>query len=51
VARAQDLLLGALTRMGYRPAEAERAIVALGPRLDTDTLADLVRDALSLLAK
>jgi Holliday junction DNA helicase RuvA len=50
-ARAQDLLLGALTRMGYRPAEAERAIVALGPRLDTDTLADLVRDALSLLAK
>jgi|SRR5580692_5432075 Holliday junction DNA helicase RuvA len=50
-ARAQDLLLGALTRMGYRPAEAERAIVALGPRLDTGTLADLVRDALSLLAK
>lgn len=50
-ARSQDLLLGALTRMGYRPAEAERAVVALGPRVDTDALADLVRDALSLLAK
>jgi Holliday junction DNA helicase RuvA len=50
-ARAQDLLLGALTRMGYRPAEAERAVFALGPRVDAEPLAELVRDALSLLAK
>lgn len=49
--RVRDLLLGALTGMGYRPAEAERAIVVLGPRADVEPLADLVRDALSLLAK
>jgi Holliday junction DNA helicase RuvA len=50
-ARVQELLLGALTRMGYRPGEAERAITALGPRVDVEPLADLVREALSLLAK
>jgi holliday junction DNA helicase RuvA len=50
-ARAKELLLGALTRMGYRPAEAERAIMVLGARVDVEPLADLVREALSLLAK
>ncbi len=49
--RPRDVLLGALTRMGYRPAEAERAIATLGSRVDVEPLADLVRDALSLLAK
>jgi Holliday junction DNA helicase RuvA len=51
VARVQDVLLGALTRMGYRALEAERAIATLGPRVDVEPLADLVRDALALLAK
>jgi Holliday junction DNA helicase RuvA len=47
----RDLLVGALTRMGYRPAEAERAAAALAPRLGTDALPDLVREALAILAK
>ncbi|WP_437968248.1 Holliday junction branch migration protein RuvA [Sorangium sp. So ce260] len=47
----QDLLHSALTRMGYRPAEAERAVAALGARVDSAPLGDLVRDALALLSK
>ncbi|XYH98841.1 Holliday junction branch migration protein RuvA [Sorangium sp. So ce1128] len=47
----QELLHSALTRMGYRPAEAERAITALGARVDSAPLGDLVRDALALLSK
>jgi holliday junction DNA helicase RuvA len=50
-ASPRDVLLGALTRMGYRPAEAERAVLGLGPRVATEALPDLVRDALSILAK
>ncbi len=51
-AQAQrDVLTSALTRMGYRPAEAERAAQALGPKVETATLADLVREALAILAK
>jgi Holliday junction DNA helicase RuvA len=45
-----ELLHGALTRMGYRPAEAERAVSALGARVETEPLADLVREALAVLA-
>ncbi len=44
-----ELLQGALTRMGYRPAEAERAVVTLGGRVETEPLADLVREALAVL--
>jgi Holliday junction DNA helicase RuvA len=44
-----ELLHGALTRMGYRPAEAERAVTALGSRVEAEPLADLVRDALAVL--
>lgn len=47
----EDLLHSALTRMGYRPAEAERAITALGARVESAPLGDLVRDALALLSK
>jgi Holliday junction DNA helicase RuvA len=46
---AGDLLLRALTNMGYRPSEAERAIeqlVDLGRPLP-----DLIKDALGVLAK
>jgi Holliday junction DNA helicase RuvA len=48
-----ELLLGALTRMGYKPGEAERAVVALGQSrsLDESPLGDLVREALALLAR
>jgi Holliday junction DNA helicase RuvA len=45
-----ELLHGALTRMGYRPAEAERAVTTLGGRVETELLADLVREALAVLA-
>jgi Holliday junction DNA helicase RuvA len=46
-----DLLAGALTRMGYRPAETERAIATLGDRVTSAPLPELVRDALALLSK
>ncbi len=46
-----ELLAGALTRMGFRPAEADRAVVALGARVKTEPLGDLVRDALAFLSK
>jgi Holliday junction DNA helicase RuvA len=49
----QDLLLGALTRMGYRPAEAERAVAGLAASRDIEgvPLGDLVREALAILAR
>jgi Holliday junction DNA helicase RuvA len=48
-----ELLLGALTRMGFRPSEAERAVASLGQTrpLDETPLGDLVREALALLSK
>ncbi len=46
-----DVLLSALTKLGYRAAEAERAIVALGSRVTEVPLAELVREALAVLAK
>ena len=48
---AAELLAGALTRMGYRTAEADRAIAALGDKVGTAPMADLVREALAHLAK
>lgn len=45
-----DLLHGALTRLGYRPVEADRAISMLGSRVDSAPLPDLVREALALLS-
>jgi len=51
VTSPRELLLGALTRMGYRPAEAERAVGALGSRVGEGALPDLVREALGILAK
>lgn len=48
-----ELLVGALTRMGFRPSEAERAVAALSQSrsLDEAPLGDLVREALALLAR
>ncbi len=42
-------LLSALVNMGYRPNEAERAVSALGPKLETESLSDLLREALANL--
>jgi Holliday junction DNA helicase RuvA len=45
-----EKLMGALTNMGYRPAEAERAISALKERLGREPLSDLLRAALAELS-
>ncbi|WP_394825202.1 Holliday junction branch migration protein RuvA [Pendulispora albinea] len=50
-ATAAELTVSALTRMGYRPAEAERAVNILGKKVDSVPLAEAVREALALLAK
>jgi holliday junction DNA helicase RuvA len=44
-----ERLLTALTNMGYRPAEAERAVKSLGDKVGTAPLAELLRDALARL--
>ena len=46
-----DLLTSALTRMGYRPAETERTLAALGDRVASAPLPELLREALALLSK
>jgi len=43
-------LVGALTNMGYRLPDAQRAVRALGDRVGKDALADLLRDALASLS-
>jgi Holliday junction DNA helicase RuvA len=42
-------LAGALTNMGYRAAEAERAVKSLGDRVGREPLAELLREALAHL--
>ncbi len=42
-------LLFALTNMGYKSQEAERAVASLGDRVDQEPMADLLREALSRL--
>jgi Holliday junction DNA helicase RuvA len=42
-------LLGALTNMGFRQAEAERAIGSLGERIGKEPLAELLKAALATL--
>jgi Holliday junction DNA helicase RuvA len=44
-----DLLLKALVNMGYRPAEAERAVSHLGKRVEGEAMGDLLRAALAFL--
>lgn len=46
-----ELLQGTLTRLGWRPAEADRAVASLGERVQTEPLDALVRDALALLSR
>jgi Holliday junction DNA helicase RuvA len=47
---AKSRLIAALTNMGYRPAEAERAVQSLGPRVGSEPLSDLLREALAQLS-
>ena len=47
----RDALTSALVNMGYRAAEAERAVGQLESRIDDTPLAELLREALVLLAK
>jgi len=42
-------LLGALTNMGFRPPEAERAVAGLGDRVGKEPLSDLLKAALAKL--
>jgi len=46
-----DRLRAALTGMGFKPAEADRAVSALEPRLSAAPFEDLLREALGLLAR
>jgi Holliday junction DNA helicase RuvA len=48
---ARALLIGALTSMGYKPSEAERAADQLGEAVSDAPLADSIREALRFLAK
>ncbi len=50
-ASTADLLSGALVNMGYRPAEADRAIEQLGGKLAELPLPDLLKEALAVLSK
>jgi Holliday junction DNA helicase RuvA len=50
-ASPRDALLSALVNMGYRAVEAERAVSSLEGRLDGTPIAELLREALVLLAK
>jgi Holliday junction DNA helicase RuvA len=47
----ESRLLGALTNMGFRPPEAERAVRALGDRVGKESLGDLLKEALAVLAQ
>ena len=42
-------LAGALTNMGYKPAEAERAVRSLADQIGKEPIADLLRKALAFL--
>ena len=43
-------LMSALTNMGYRAGEAEKAVTSLGRRVETAPLGDLIREALVVLS-
>ena len=46
-----ERLRGALTGMGFKPGEADRAVATLGERSRDAPFEDLMREALALLAK
>lgn len=48
---SSDLLVRALVNMGYKPAEAERAIEHLGAKASELPLPDVLKEALAFLSK
>jgi holliday junction DNA helicase RuvA len=48
---SEERLRSALTGMGFKPSEADRAIASLGERTNTVPIESLVREALALLAR
>jgi Holliday junction DNA helicase RuvA len=46
---AKERLLSALTNMGYRAAEAERAVAGLGSKVEGAPIGELLKEALALL--
>jgi Holliday junction DNA helicase RuvA len=46
-----ETLHDALVRMGYRPIEAERAVAAIGDRVEAQPIGQSLREALALLVK
>jgi len=49
VSDAKQRLMSALTNMGYRAGEAERAVDGLGSKVEEATIGDLLKDALARL--
>ena len=49
VSDAKRRLLSALTNMGYRAAEAERAVTGLGSKVEDAPIGELLKEALALL--
>ena len=45
------MVVDALTRLGFKPAEAERAVAALGDRPDSEPLEVTIREALTVLRR
>ena len=46
---SKQRLLSALTNMGYRAAEAERAVASLGPKVEAAPIGELLKEALARL--
>lgn len=46
-----ELVRGALSRLGFKPTEVERALKSLVDKLEHSSVEDLVREALSALAR
>jgi len=46
-----SLVVDALTRLGFRPAEAERAVASIGEAAETDPMDKAIRDALTVLRR
>ncbi|MBI5538064.1 MAG: Holliday junction branch migration protein RuvA [Deltaproteobacteria bacterium] len=45
------MVVDALTRLGFKPAEAERAVASLGEAAETDPMDKAIRDALTVLRR
>ena len=48
---AKTLVAQALTSLGFRPADADRAVASLGEQIDQKETGDLVRQALAFLSQ